>query len=111
MEKTDKKTQENSCISNHWDKPIYFDKAVFCGDKIKDKNIILNYLYSCPRTWFTTGRVIDHVKNVQIETRVDNVRSDGEYEWSETDIYHFEKYDMPLNDEFINHVLNKQRSS
>lgn len=30
---------------------------------------------------------------------------DGVYFWTDEDTYHFEKYDMRLNDEFVNHVL------
>ena len=30
------------------------------------------------------------------------------YFWTETDIYHFEKYNMPLNEDFIKYVLSKK---
>ena len=38
--------------------------------------------------------------------KCDNSFFDGKYEWSETDIYHFEKYNMPLNDSFVKFVLS-----
>ena len=33
--------------------------------------------------------------------------SDGEYFWDDEETYHFENYDMRLNDEFINRVLKE----
>ena len=32
---------------------------------------------------------------------------DGVFFWTDEDTYHFEKYDMRLNDEFVNHVLKE----
>ncbi len=32
---------------------------------------------------------------------------DGEYFWNDEEIYHFENYDMRLNEEFIAHVLKE----
>ncbi|MDD5890835.1 MAG: hypothetical protein PUC69_09625 [Ruminococcus sp.] len=37
---------------------------------------------------------------------VNNSFSVGEYEWSASDIYHFEKYNMPLFAEFIEYFNN-----
>ncbi len=31
----------------------------------------------------------------------------GEFYWDSSDIYHFEKYDIKLSDEFIQYVLNR----
>lgn len=32
---------------------------------------------------------------------------DGDFYWSSSDIYHFDKYNLKLNDDFIQHVLNR----
>lgn len=37
---------------------------------------------------------------------VKNSFSDGEYELSSSDIYHFKKYNMPLSAEFIEYFIN-----
>lgn len=31
----------------------------------------------------------------------------GEFYWDSSDIYHFEKYDVKLNDDFVQYVLNR----
>jgi hypothetical protein len=35
-----------------------------------------------------------------------NLYTDGIYEWDDEEIYHFEHYNMKLDDEFIKHILN-----
>ena len=34
------------------------------------------------------------------------LEKDG-YEWAITEAYHFEKYNLPLNEDFVNYVLKK----
>ena len=31
----------------------------------------------------------------------------GDYYWNTSDIYHFEKYDLKLNDDFVQYVLEQ----
>lgn len=33
--------------------------------------------------------------------------SDGNYSWTNEEVYHFKKYDLKLNDDFIAYVLNQ----
>jgi len=33
--------------------------------------------------------------------------NDGEYCWTSEEIYHFEKYDLKLNDDVIRYILSK----
>lgn len=79
----------------------------FTGFRSPVKNDILNYFkqhnvaYSvviCPATDYITGKTLDNL----IECFDDEV-----YTWTSEEIYHFEKYDLKLNDDFINHVLNQ----
>nr|WP_294670373.1 hypothetical protein [uncultured Ruminococcus sp.] len=37
---------------------------------------------------------------------VNNSFSDGEYKWSDSNIYHFKKYNIPLSAEFIEYFIN-----
>ena len=55
---------------------------------------------------FTSAPVIDVFTDEEVTT-ADNGYSDGEYTWYESEIYHFDKYNLKLNDDFIEYVLNK----
>lgn len=72
----------------------------------ESKKVILEYLKRFPECAFTSEPVRDKYTN-EIVYGADNARSDGEYTWYEDEIYHFEKYDLKLNDDFINHVLSQ----
>ncbi len=81
---------------------------VFNGiEENADKNIILDFLTSFFPNFATTACVYDNVTKTDVKERIDNGYFDGEYYWDETDIYHFEKYNMPLSDDFIKYVLSK----
>lgn len=84
------------------------DENTFLGvEEILEKQLILDYLTAFRPNLTTTGRVFDYVKNVVVEDRIDSGYYDGKYYWDETDIYHLEKYNMPINQEFIEYVLSK----
>lgn len=52
-----------------------------------------------------SSTIIDLVTNQ--DTRLPKVAyNDGKYSWSSTLVYHFEKYNLKLDDDFIQHVLN-----
>lgn len=83
----------------------------FCTESdILNKDTILNYVrsYMEPGThlFATTACVTDIVTGEETETP-DNGFTDGEYLWYAAEIYHFEKYNLKLNDDFIAHVLSK----
>ena len=105
MEKTDLETLANSFVLSQNDiklKSIFVDKNVYQGEEIKNKQLILKYLKSFKPSWFTSAKVIDNISKKALSA-VDNLYDDGIFEWSESEIYHFEKYNMPLNDNFISH--------
>lgn len=77
------------------------------GDKaIKNKDIILSYMTQFPPCAFTSQPVIDKFTGKTVFD-ANNARSDGVYTWYESEIYHFEHYNLKLNDDFIEHVLNQ----
>ena len=79
----------------------------FCSDSpIKDKVRIIDHLRKTPISAFTSAPVVD-VLTGEIVGESDNARSDGIYTWYESEIYHFEKYNLKLNDDFIEYVLNR----
>lgn len=73
----------------------------------KYKQIILEYLKNLNfRTAYTTERVFDFVKNK--ETDIPMVAyEDEKYYWDDREIYYFEKYNLKLNDNFIQYVIKK----
>lgn len=72
--------------------------------EVKDK--IVKYLKKFSECAFTSEPVKDKYTG-EIVYDADNARSDGEYTWYESEIYHFEKYNLKLDDEFIDYVLNQ----
>ena len=73
----------------------------------QNKDVILQYLknfnkecivLTCASTDFVTGQLLKSSIFVY---------NDGVYCWTSEEIYHFEKYDMKLNDDFIQYVLDK----
>lgn len=76
------------------------------ADKIDNKDRILAYMKSFEPECFSSAFVVDIVED--FDTQIDDVGfTDGEYTWYTSWIYHFEKYNLKLNDDFIAHVLSK----
>ncbi|MGN1457590.1 MAG: hypothetical protein ACI4XP_06515 [Acutalibacteraceae bacterium] len=79
----------------------------FLSEPISEKAKILEYMKSISEPYAcTTQPVVDVFTNEELEF-VDNGFSDGVYLWYKSEIYHFEKYNLKLNDDFIEYVLNK----
>ena len=73
------------------------------------KEAILHYLKSAQLYAYGTGILTDAFSKEPVSKveRYNNSYSDGEYEWYDSEIYHFEKYNLKLNNDFIQHVLNR----
>lgn len=78
---------------------------IISENPIDEKEKVLEYLKKFPEVAFTSEPVRDKYSN-KIVYDADNARTDGKYTWYESEIYHFEKYNLKLNDDFIQHVLN-----
>lgn len=72
--------------------------------EIGHKKDILEYLQSFEDCAFTSEPVRDIITN-EIVRDADNAKTDGKFTWYWSEIYHFEKYNIRLKDEFIKHVL------
>jgi hypothetical protein len=72
---------------------------------IDNKDKVLSYLKNGKDDGVRCSGVYDYVKD---EPNLDTVRlfTDGEYFWDSEEIYHFEKYNMALNGDFIHKVLS-----
>lgn len=72
-----------------------------------NKEIVLKYLKSGKKAGLAGGLVQDAFskKHVGIQTHY----SDGEWHWTESVIYHYDKYNIELPQEFIERVINQTR--
>lgn len=77
------------------------------GEKIKEKETILKYLKSFQPYAASSARIVDEDKNVEIDSICYLVYIDDLYCWSTADIYHFENYDIPLSEAFVDYILSK----
>ena len=73
---------------------------------VQEKQKISEYLKSFPLSAYTSEPVYDKFTGDMVR-EADNARSDGVYTWYESEIYHFDKYNLKLDDEFVDYVLNK----
>ncbi|MBR2934817.1 MAG: hypothetical protein IKB79_04485 [Oscillospiraceae bacterium] len=86
---------------------IYRDKGVYVGEAIPQKRKVLHFLKAFRPTSATSGKVFDVVSQQSVDNLYNVCYEYCGFFWSETDIYHFEKYNMPLNQSFLNFVLTK----
>lgn len=81
-------------------------KSITGTEEISGKQKILRYLKSFNKTACTTQHVVDLFTGEE-QPIIDDARSDGTYTWYDSEIYHFEKYNLKLNNDFIQYVLNR----
>ena len=89
-----------------WLKRIYKKHNIYVGSPLDIKDDILGYLTSFKSMLITSARIIDKVSGEAVMDIVNNSFSDGEYEWSDSNIYHFKKYNIPFSAEFIEYFIN-----
>lgn len=70
------------------------------------KKAILKYLKSFDVSAYTSQPVYDILTGEEVFC-ADNAHTDGVYTWYESEIYHFETYNLKLSKEFIEYVLAK----
>ena len=75
--------------------------------EISCKSVIAEYMRKYGPCAFTSEPVYDKLTGEKV-FGADNAHTDGKYIWYETEIYHFNKYNIKLNDDFIEHVLKQQ---
>lgn len=79
----------------------------YCSEMpLMQKQKIVSYLKNAPLMAFTSAPVRDVFTGENVRD-ADNARSDGTYQWYESEIYHFEKYNLKLNDDFIKYISNR----
>jgi len=72
-----------------------------------EKQKILDYFkkYNTPDIVITCG-IKDFITGEESHKESVKCFNDGIYYWTNLEIYHFEKYNLKLNADFIQHVLN-----
>lgn len=104
MEKINSAIPENSLLLNQDDfLPIVLSENEYSDNPHPQKDKILQYLKSFNYSWITSQCVIDRKNNQAVNT-AEKLYNDGNFEWSESDIYHFEKYDLILSPDFYNYI-------
>ena len=91
-------------------KELGFDVSESLKDNISEKPIrekdrILQFLKNGTYNGVRCSSIYDYIKNEPTFKNI-NLYTDGVYEWDDEEIYHFEKYNMKLEDEFIKYVLS-----
>ena len=89
-----------------WLKRIYKKHNIYVGTPLDIKDDILVYLTSFKPMRFTSARIIDKVTGEAVMDIVNNSFSDGGYKWSDSNIYHFKKYNITLSAEFFEYFIN-----
>lgn len=75
------------------------------SQEMPEKEHILKYLKSFVADCSAGMLLIDEITGEEIDSSV-NGYEDGEYYWDTRHIYHFEKYNLKLNADFIQHVID-----
>ncbi|MGN1458594.1 MAG: hypothetical protein ACI4XP_11710, partial [Acutalibacteraceae bacterium] len=70
-------------------------KKIISEKAIKHKDVILQYLKKFPYSAYTSQPVFDKFSGEEVFV-ADNAHTDGVYIWYESEIYHFEKYNLKL---------------
>lgn len=65
------------------------------------KNQILEYLKKGNEIALRCASIYDYVKNEPLIGETIKLFTDGEWYWDSAEIYHFEKYNIELNKEFL----------
>ena len=76
------------------------------GVKNSNKSKILEYLNGFDPVAVRCSHIYDHVADQRTNLST-FIYSDDVYKWNSSEIYHFEKYDMELDKDFIEYVMSK----
>ena len=82
--------------------PSLFDSVLQINQENKTK--ILDYMRSFDADVVCPCAVYDFVEKIYTQSTL-VYYTDGDYIWDEREIYHFENYDIKLDDGFVNKAL------
>lgn len=90
-------------FGNERGKPI---KEMVSKNEIQGKDKVLRYLKSFDPDCAAGMSLVDEVTGDTIDLGVSGYE-DGVYYWDTREIYHFDKYNLELNTDFVEYVLGK----
>ena len=94
-----------SCIEMETGTNIHI-KDIISLEEIPQKEIILSYLKNGEDNGVCCSSVYDYIEDYSTGDTIHRYKDD-DYEWDDREIYHFEKYNIRLNDDFIKHILKR----
>lgn len=74
------------------------------NNPISEKKAVLDYMKN-GKSYCASARVVKDRITGDTTTIEDDWKTDGVFCWSQDMIYHFEKYNTPLADEFVSHII------
>lgn len=78
------------------------------GKPTQNKHLILNYFHEFDNTYtVVTCAATDYITGKKIGSESIKTYNDGVYVWTNEEVFLFNKYDLKLNDDFIQHILTK----
>lgn len=83
-------------------------RANISREEIPDKDKIVAFLRSFSPVAYSSAPVVDKLDGTKTKY-MDNLRQCGDFRWSESEIYHFEKYNLKANEDFIQCVFNQTK--
>lgn len=75
-------------------------------EPIKEKSLILNYFSSVSPKAYSGSKVVDAITGEKTDI-FNNMFSDNEFTWTSVTVFLFKKYNLQLNEDFIQHVLSR----
>ena len=57
--------------------------------------------------WASTYKIIDRVTGEKVFSVCHVGYYDGEFQWTSSETYHLEQYDLKLSDDFVDHVKER----
>lgn len=79
----------------------------FVSEVNPNKLVILKYLKSLPPKAVAAGHFTDLFTGQEVQGEDECYFESEQWWWTTQDIYHFEKYDMKLDDDFCKYVLEQ----
>jgi len=76
------------------------------GFENQNKTTVLEYMKNNEAEVVQARAMMDYISGTALRGSVECF-TDGKYFWTSEEIYHFEKYDLKLNDDFIKYVLDR----
>lgn len=91
--------------------PNYSDLNTMINYPIENKSDILNFLKSFAPVAVMAHGIADYIKNIQNNNESLKLFNSDDWFWTNEIIYHFEKYDLKLKNDFVEYVVNKNKET